>query len=67
MGHCLLQKMFPFDLRHESFLQYQSSLHSEKLTYFTSYARSVIVSTVGAARQLYPFDKGQKRNIIIES
>lgn len=64
MEHCLLQKMFLFDLRHESFLQYQSSLHSEKLTDFASYARIVIISTAGAARQLYPFDKGQKRKII---
>lgn len=33
MGHCVVQKTFPFDLRHESF-QHQSSLHLEKLTYF---------------------------------
>lgn len=32
MGHCVVQKTFPFDLRHESF--HESSLHSEKLTYF---------------------------------
>lgn len=60
----LLQKMFPFDHRYESFLQHQSSLHSEKITYFTSYTRSLIKSTVGAVRQLYQFDKGQKRNFI---
>lgn len=65
MGHCVVQKTFPFDLRHESF-QHQSSLHLEKLTYFffTNYAWIDIVSTVGAARQLYHFHKEKKNNFI---
>lgn len=35
-----------------------------KINLFYYDARSVIISTVGAARQLYPFDKGQKKNIV---